>query len=71
MCSETCVLSGTDLTLVKGSRISIAVSGVHHDPAFYPDPEKFDPERFADDNKETRHPYAYLPFGAGPRMCIG
>lgn len=71
VCSEECVLSGTDLTVQKGARISISVSGVHYDPQFYPDPEKFDPERFTEEKKEARDPYVYIPFGAGPRMCIG
>ncbi|XP_051157193.1 cytochrome P450 9e2-like [Leptopilina boulardi] len=47
------------------------VNGIHHDPKYYPDPEKFDPERFSDENKDNIHPYAYLPFGLGPRKCIG
>lgn len=44
---------------------------IHHDPKYYPDPEKFDPERFNDENKQNIVPGTYLPFGIGPRNCIG
>ncbi|PBC28693.1 Cytochrome P450 [Apis cerana cerana] len=47
------------------------VYGLHHDPKYFPDPEKFDPERFNDANKRNIVPYTYMPFGLGPRKCIG
>ena len=47
------------------------IYGVHHHPDFWPNPEKFDPSRFEKDKVKQRHSYAYLPFGGGPRLCIG
>ncbi|XP_011705722.1 PREDICTED: cytochrome P450 9e2-like, partial [Wasmannia auropunctata] len=44
---------------------------IHHDPKYYPNPAKFDPERFSEENKDNIFPYTYLPFGLGPRKCIG
>lgn len=41
------------------------------DPAFYPDPETFRPERFTEEENKLRHKALYLPFGEGPRMCVG
>lgn len=51
--------------------IWIPVWGLHHDPQYYPNPEKFDPDRFSDENKHNINPLTYLPFGIGPRNCIG
>jgi cytochrome P450 len=45
--------------------------GVHRHPKFWPNPDRFDPERFSDENKRGRDPWSYLPFAAGQRICIG
>ncbi len=44
---------------------------LHHSARSYPDPERFDPDRFLPEQEAARHRYAYLPFGAGPRICLG
>lgn len=51
--------------------VKIAVLGLHYDEEYYPEPEKFDPDRFSEDNKKKLPRYSYLAFGEGQRNCIG
>jgi len=53
------------------AKIYLSPYVTHRDPRYFPDPDRFDPERFSDAAKRTRPRLAYFPFGAGPRLCIG
>uniref|UniRef100_A0A6P7EZ34 Cytochrome P450 6a2-like n=1 Tax=Diabrotica virgifera virgifera TaxID=50390 RepID=A0A6P7EZ34_DIAVI len=70
ICNSDYKIPGTDLLIEKGVRVLVPILALHRDPDHYPDPEVFDPERFNEENKAKRHPFAYIPFGEGPRMCI-
>lgn len=68
----SCKIEGYENFLIeKGKSIWIPIFAIHNDPKYYPEPEKFDPERFSDENKRLIVPGAFLPFGLGPRNCIG
>ncbi len=54
-----------------GSVIAISPYTVHRHPRFWDEPDTFDPERFTPQRSAGRHKFAYIPFGAGPRQCIG
>lgn len=64
-------MPNTNLTIPKDTLVVIPVYAIHMDPEIYPELEKFDPERFSDENKRDRHAMAHLAFGGGPRNCIG
>lgn len=61
----------TLFTLPRGSYVWIPAYAIHHDPAYYPRPECFDPERFAAGRREEIRPFTFLGLGVGPRNCIG
>ena len=59
------------LTIEAGTVVYINSIGIHYDPKYFPEPKKFMPERFLPENANDIYPYSYLPFGDGPRFCIG
>ena len=61
--------SGT--AVARGTKVLVSPFVLHRDPSLHPRPERFDPERFGDEARGTRSRFAYIPFGAGPRTCIG
>ncbi|XP_072395907.1 cytochrome P450 6a2-like [Diabrotica undecimpunctata] len=61
----------SNCTINKGTAVQIPVQAVQHDPEIYPDPLKFDPDRFSKENSVGRSNFAFLSFGEGPRLCIG
>ncbi|MGE0609152.1 MAG: cytochrome P450 [Pirellulales bacterium] len=58
-------------TLPKGALVHVLPYTVHHDERWFPNPDEFDPERFSPLQLAKQQPYAYFPFGVGPRWCIG
>lgn len=69
-CTKDYRVPGTNIVIEKGTPIMIACFGMHYDAKFYPDPEKFIPERFAGERK-TFIEQPWLPFGLGPKACVG
>lgn len=51
--------------------MAISLYDLHHDPEYYPEPYKFDPDRFLPEQVAQRHPFAFVPLSAGPRNCLG
>lgn len=70
-CIKPWRIPGTKIDLEVGTMVGVPATAIHHDPEYYEDPETFNPERFSDANSKDRNPYTWLPFGTGPRNCIG
>lgn len=58
-------------TIPRGTTCIVFAQMLHRDPLYYPNPEVFDPSRFLAENNKGRHPFAFVPFSAGPRNCLG
>lgn len=66
-----CNVDGIKFLIERGKSVWLPISSIHHDPEIYENPKKFDPERFNDENKHKIKPGSFIPFGVGPRNCIG
>lgn len=71
ICEKTYSIPHTNIVIEQGTEIIIPIAGIHQDQNIYPNPEFYDPERFSNEEIRKRHHFTYLPFGEGPRNCIG
>ncbi|CAB3380928.1 Hypothetical predicted protein [Cloeon dipterum] len=71
VCTKKYTIPGTKVTLDEGVIITIPNYALQNDAKYFPDPERFDPERFSADDALHKYQYVYTPFGEGPRQCIG
>ncbi|KAL3254376.1 hypothetical protein MRX96_054264 [Rhipicephalus microplus] len=68
LCTEETTVAG--ICFKPGMCVDIPLAGIHHDAEYFPEPEKFNPERFLPENKDCVRPFTYMPFGVGPRNCV-
>ncbi|XP_069946201.1 cytochrome P450 9e2-like isoform X2 [Cherax quadricarinatus] len=70
-CTRTFKIPGTELILHPGDVVTVPFWSLHHDPRYWPEPEEFQPDRFLPENKSNITSFTHIPFGMGPRNCIG
>lgn len=71
VCAKKYLIPELDITLDPGVKILIPVQAIQHDEQYFDNPFEYRPERFEEDAVKDRHKFVYLPFGEGPRSCIG
>ncbi|CAG2054362.1 unnamed protein product [Timema podura] len=71
VCSKSYTIPGTEVRIERGTQVIIPVYALNHDPQYFPDPERFYPDRFDPENKRSTDLLDFLPFGIGSRKCIG
>ena len=65
------LFSGGKYTIPAGTEVHVVICRIHRHEKYFPNPDQFNPENFAFENASCRHPFAYVPFSADPRNCIG
>ncbi|KAG5669754.1 hypothetical protein PVAND_000048 [Polypedilum vanderplanki] len=70
-CNKEFQIPDTNLVIPKGTTVYISAYSLHRDPEYWINPDKFDPERFNEENERNITPFTFLPFGEGPRQCLG
>ncbi|KAI7815708.1 cytochrome p450 [Rhyzopertha dominica] len=71
LCVKEYIIPGTTVAIEKGLKVMIPMLGLNYDPQHFPNPTLYDPERFSEQTEDSRHPFVFMPFGDGPRNCIG
>jgi cytochrome P450 len=70
-CTKPWTIPESNITIPKGMRVVVPINAMQLDPQYFPDPMEFKPERFSPENKANINGGVYMPFGTGPRQCIG
>jgi cytochrome P450 family 6 len=70
-CTKDFPIPNTKMVIPAGTGLLVPTAALHHDERYWKNPNKFDPERFNEENVKKIVPYTYLPFSEGPRQCIG
>lgn len=71
VCTKPYTIPNTSIVMDIGTAILVPVHAIHHDEKYYKDAEKFQPRRFTKENMAKQEAGIYMPFGDGPRICIG